>query len=662
MKKLASLGLVLALGLTAGAEAPMVDDYAEFDVTASRLPGSRLPLNRLGAAVTVITEAEIARSGVTSLPAILQEKAGFTVYDQNGNSVEGVASLRGFKGGGDITVIVDGLRVNDPSGNGMAWNLIPMDRIARVEIIRGGATNLSGPGALSGVIYIWTKSGATHQGGSATLGVGSFGNQEARLSYGRSNEKWDITFGATGQDMDGYSTNSDVRYLDLSTRIGLNVSENRLTFGYQHHEDRMGRAGSLTGAQMANDRRTTVRPDDYGDFEQDYVTLGLERPLAGGTFDARLGWRNRDRLTFSTFLSGTRTLSTDELESLGTVVEYSRPVGRHNVSLLFDMKNDEVDAVQNNLTTGAVTSNRSITDQNISGSARVDLALGRDWTLTGTIRYDDIEIENRDNRGDTTANGVRSFEELSPGGTLVYHPSLLGPNGRVFLGYSHGFRPPTIFDLFAFPTFGSNRNLRPATLNTVEGGLFFGTADWTFGLTGFDIVMKDEITYNATANLNQNIGRTERKGIEAYLGFQFQRYWNLASELTWLNAKVIENAAARNTVGKRIPQVPAFQAASTLAFERNRFRAAVTHRFVGRRPVDFDDNNDKEFLPSYQVMDVGLGYRVRDWLRFDAKATNVFDKQYTSRAIDSFDNAFSPTVFYTPAPGIGFQGSVTVTF
>lgn len=660
MKKLASLALVLALGLTAGAAAP--DDYAEVEVTASRLPGSRLPLNRVGAAVTVITEDEVARSGAPSLPALLQQKAGFTVYDQNGNSVEHSASLRGFKGGGDIVVVVDGMRINDPNGNGVAWNLIPMERIARIEIIRGGATNLSGPGALTGVIYIWTKSGQTHQGGSVTLGGGSFGDQFGSLSYGRADEKWDVTFGATGRHMNGWSTNSDVEYLDLSTKIGLQVADNRLTLGYQHHQDRLGRTGSLTGAQMARDRNTTVRPDDYGDFEQNRVTLGLERPLAGGQFDARLAWRQRDRLTFTTFLSGTRTLSTDDLQSLGAVVEYARPVGRHNVALLFDLKDDEVDAVQRNLTAGTVTSNRSITDQNISGSARIDLALARDWTLTGTIRYDDIEIENRDNRGDTTANGVRQFDELSPGGTLVYHPAILGPNGRVFVGYSHGFRPPTIFDLFAFPTFGSNRNLRPATLNTVEGGVFFGTPEWTVGFTGFQIRMKDEITYNATANMNQNVGRTERKGLEAYLGFQFLSHWSLTSELTWLNAKVVENVASPTSVGKRIPQVPAFQAASTLAFERNRIRAEIAHRFVGRRPVDFDDNNDKEFLPSHNVYDVGVGIRLRDWLRLDAKVTNVFDKEYSSRAIDSFDNAFAQTVFYNPAPGIGFHGMLTATF
>lgn len=661
MKRLASLGLVMVMVASVVAEAP--GDYAEFEVTASRLPGSRLPLNRVGAAVTVITEDEIARSSAPSLPAILQQKAGFTVYEQNGNSVEGVASLRGFKGGGDITVVVDGLRVNDPNGNGMDWNLVPLERIARIEIVRGGATNLNGPNTLSGVIFIWTKSGASHQGGSVRLGAGSFGAQEARLSYGRADERWDVTFGATGQDLDGYRDNGDARYLDLSTRVGLNLGENRLTVGYQHHQDRIGRSGELTAAEMTRDRRSTIKPHDYGDFALNAVTLGLERPVAGGRFDARVGWRGRDRVTASTSrFTGTTTFSDNELSSLSAAVEWTRAIARHQLSLLFDLRDDEFDERVRNQSTGAVTANRTGDERNLSGAARVDLALGRDWTLTGTVRYDHLEIENRDNRGDTAANGTFDHNRVSPAGSLVYHPSILGPNGRAFVSYSRAFRPPQNSQLFSiFSTTLPNTALRPEDVHTVEGGLFFGDTRVTFGLTAFQISMKDEIAYRVVSfapfqGINVNLNRTERKGLEAYLGFRFLDHWSLTSELTWLNAKVVENVLSPANNGKRLPLVPRFQGSTTLAFERNRFRAEATHRYVGRRPVDFDEDNDKTFLEGHHVLDVGVGVRLRDWLRLDAGVTNVLDEEYASRAIDA------GTVYFNPSPGIGFHGSLTATF
>jgi outer membrane receptor protein involved in Fe transport len=174
--------------------------------------------------------------------------------------------------------------------------------------------------------------------------------------------------------------------------------------------------------------------------------------------------------------------------------------------------------------------------------------------------------------------------------------------------------------------------------------------------------MKNEISYDATANLNRNIGRTDRYGLESYLGFQIVPGLRMTSEMTWMNARVTQNVTAPATVNKRIPMVPDFEAATRLTFTRGRFLAEAAHRFVGRRPVDFDDDNDKPFLPSFSVFDLALGFQARRNARIDLKVTNIFDREYVTRAIDSFDASFNPTVFFNPAPGIGFAGAVTVTF
>ncbi|PIU48110.1 MAG: hypothetical protein COS94_03985 [Candidatus Hydrogenedentes bacterium CG07_land_8_20_14_0_80_42_17] len=656
----AGIGLLI-LCFSAGAyEIPT--DYAEYEISATRLEGYKLPLSRTGAAVTVISREDIDKSGVTTIQELLERHAGFNIFDENGNELEHKVSMRGFKDGNDIVVVLDGMRINDPNGNFVAWNLIPLESIDRIEVVRGGATSLYGPYALSGVIKIWTRRGK-ETNGRITTGISSHAGRDMTVSWGSSTERIDGSINSTVRHGKGYRNNSDFHYEDLGGEFGIRLGDGRYAIQLQRHEDKVGRAGELTEGAMLSSRQQTVKPLDYGEFDQTRIGLSAQHPLFEGELNLRFNYRERDRLTHSTsIIFGNRTLTSDDLFSRAGVVEWSRKFGNHGISLLYDEKYDNTLAIQKNAATNAMMTNRTITERTKSGAARIDLALGSDWTLTGTARYDNFRISNRDNLGDTTADGIRKFDEFSPGGALIWHPEPLGRDGKFFVSASRGYKPPNIFELYAFPLWGSNKNLSPAKSKTMEAGIFIDRDKFDLGTTLFEIDMKDEIYYDPATNMNLNIAKTERKGIETYLGIELGKNLSLSSELTWIAAKTKLNPTALQTEGKHIPQVPGFQSSTTLSWEPGRYSLAVTHRHVGKQWVDFDDDNNMLQLPSYDLFDLTASYRPRETVKLELAVKNIGGKKYVSRGIDSFDGFWNPTVYYNPSPETEYYGSLTWEF
>ena len=154
--------LALALGAvflsTAHAEALPEYTADTIVVTPSRFSE---PDGVRAANVTVITRREIEDNPATTLPAILADYAGIAVRDLFGNQASNsTVDLRGFgaAAGQNTLVLVDGRRLNDIDLSGVVWSAIPLSAIERIEIVRGGASVLYGPGAVGGVVNIITRS------------------------------------------------------------------------------------------------------------------------------------------------------------------------------------------------------------------------------------------------------------------------------------------------------------------------------------------------------------------------------------------------------------------------------------------------------------------------------------------------------------------------
>src|SRR5580698_9494317 len=130
------------------------------------------------AAVYVITQEDIHRSGVTSIPEALRLAPGVEVerIDANNWSI----GIRGFTGGllsqlsRSVLVLMDGRAVYNPLFAGTYWDVqnYPLEDIDRIEVIRGPGGTLWGANAVNGVINIIMKGSAKTQGERITTSAG----------------------------------------------------------------------------------------------------------------------------------------------------------------------------------------------------------------------------------------------------------------------------------------------------------------------------------------------------------------------------------------------------------------------------------------------------------------------------------------------------------
>ncbi len=127
------------------------------------------------AAVYVITQEEIRRSGLTSIPELLRLAPGIEVARIDGT--KWAVSARGFNGrlANKLLVLIDGRSVYSPETSGVYWEVqdLLMADIERIEVIRGPGGTLWGANAVNGVINIITKRTQDTLGGVVTVDVGS---------------------------------------------------------------------------------------------------------------------------------------------------------------------------------------------------------------------------------------------------------------------------------------------------------------------------------------------------------------------------------------------------------------------------------------------------------------------------------------------------------
>ncbi len=138
------------------------------------------------AAIYVITQEDIRRSGMSTLPELLRMVPGMEVARFNSN-IWAVTS-RGFNSyfARKLLVLIDGRSVYTPLFSGVYWDVqdLMLEDVERIEVIRGPGGTLWGANAMNGVINIITKSAADTPGGLFAAQGGTIEKLDGGLRYG----------------------------------------------------------------------------------------------------------------------------------------------------------------------------------------------------------------------------------------------------------------------------------------------------------------------------------------------------------------------------------------------------------------------------------------------------------------------------------------------
>ena len=181
------LGLGLCLPLLSGAGFGEEQDLTQLSLEdlmntkVTSVSKKEQKMSQVAAAIFVITQEDIRRSGATNLPDLLRMVPGLDVAQINANSW--AISARGFNHqfSDKLLVLIDGRSVYTPLFGGVYWDTqdVPMEDIDRIEVIRGPGATVWGANAVNGVINVITKKTTETKGG---LVAGGGGTQE--LGFG----------------------------------------------------------------------------------------------------------------------------------------------------------------------------------------------------------------------------------------------------------------------------------------------------------------------------------------------------------------------------------------------------------------------------------------------------------------------------------------------
>jgi iron complex outermembrane receptor protein len=229
-----------------------VEELMDIEVTSvSRRPEK---LSETASAIQVITQEDIRRSGVTSLPEALRLASNLEVAQVD--SRQWAISARGFNNttANKMLVMIDGRTVYTPLYAGVFWDVQNplMEDLDRIEVISGPGATLWGANAVNGVINVTSKSANETQGLLVSAGSGTELRGSTSVRYGGafSSKAHYRVYGkffdrASGVLRNGLDAADDWRMGQGGFRLDWNASKaNVFTLQGDYYSGRMGQRNS----------------------------------------------------------------------------------------------------------------------------------------------------------------------------------------------------------------------------------------------------------------------------------------------------------------------------------------------------------------------------------------------------------------------------------
>ncbi len=179
--------------LLAAPSAQAQDAAQRVDVVGvSPVPGLDLPRDQLPAPVQTARAADIERSHAIDLAAFMSRQFGSVhINDMQNNPFQPDVNFRGFTASPllgaaqGLSVYLDGVRLNQPFGDVVSWDLVPKSAIASITLMPG-SNPLFGLNTLGGALAIQTKDGRTHPGSSVQMLAGAHQRRAVEFETGGS--------------------------------------------------------------------------------------------------------------------------------------------------------------------------------------------------------------------------------------------------------------------------------------------------------------------------------------------------------------------------------------------------------------------------------------------------------------------------------------------
>jgi iron complex outermembrane receptor protein len=605
-------------------------DEAAVVVTATRFqqPRQHLPFGAI-----VITARQIQEGAVSSVQEALSKLGGVDIRNNSG-SPNPQLDLRGFGAAGDqnTLVLLDGQRISENEQTTAQLSAIPLDAIERIEILPGSGAVLYGSGATGGTINIITKKPRARQR-EATLGLmlGSYDTRRLDAGITLAGERLGLSLNANDTDTDNYRVNNHLSEQNVEGDLRFLLDRGELYTKFGAARQRLGLPGSLSEAQIAQDRRQASTPDDHSAADSGHLNIGGRTELGFGELAADLGYRTKESdAQFVSFASVTRTEA--EIWSFTPRIKLPYRVAGVDSQLVigadwFDWQyRRRIDA---DFFTSDVTADQRDTAlyfQNVT-------QLGPETRLSAGARSQRTRIEQAEN----------AFPQPPQDQTIPLNAfdlglrQGLGGDFSLFAKWGQSFRVANVDDN-GFTADGSL--LQPQKSHDAQAGVEWSAASARARLTVFESRVNNEIHFiaipgtNFFNGFNTNLPPTRHRGVEVDGGWQILPALNLSASYRYTDARFREGVFfGVDITGNEVPLVPRNRASLNAAWQiTGDLVLTGSARYVGPQRYDNDQTNTFPLMPSYLPVDLKLVQRLGDW-RLSAQVDNLFDDKYYTYAI-----------------------------
>jgi len=688
------------------------------------LPGLGTPLRDVPANVQTFNGRDIARQRQGNLAEFLENNpTSVTVNAAQGNSYQLDISFRGFTASPllgvpqGLSVFQDGVRINEPFGDVVNWDLLPQSAIAGIQIIPG-SNPLFGLNTLGGALSVTTKSGKSHPGGSVEVSAGSFGRKSLQYEQGGEAGAWDwfstanvskergwaehnpsrVTqfYGKAGYDAGGTSfdlslTGADTRLEGTQTLPTSFLDDRRQAYTYPDLNENRALMLAATGSHLI-DAGVVLGGNAYVRRYRNHNTSSNVND-AFGEIDPGSGLPNdvqalndRSSIEQTSFGLGAQLTLKRPLGDMGNqfVVGASGDFGRARFTqdsqpATFTPSRAAIATGDFEAETDAQTRNRSV-----ALFAADTLALASAWTLTASGRYNAAHVSIRDRSGTAPGlDGDHSFRRFNPAIGLNFNPDTLN---TFYAGYNEGMRAPTAIELTcadpAAPcklpnSFLADPPLRKVVARTVELGARGKQGADTWSVAVYRTDLQDDIQFVSSggainAGYFQNVGKTRRQGLELTAGTRFgpvdvvARYSFIAatyvspfSENSPNNSSADAGGDIAVTRGSHIPGIP--RQTLRLRFDAepsDKWQVGANLIVSGSSRARGDENNldANGKVPGYAVVNLDTEREIGKGFEVFARINNLFNRNYANFGI------LGQNVFANPSRSFDPGNAASETF
>ncbi|MFM0195233.1 TonB-dependent receptor [Paraburkholderia strydomiana] len=669
-------------------------------VGTTPLLGIGTPLAQVPANVQTVHAQDIAQQHRSTLTDYFAKNLpSVDIADAQGNPYQMNVNYRGFTASPllgtpqGISVFVDGVRVNEPFGDVVNWDVLPQQAIDTIQLIPGSNPTY-GLNTLGGALAITTKNGKTSPGGEAEVALGSWGRKSAQIEQG----------GTIGQNLDYYVTGNVANDNGWAEQ---NASRVRQIFGKLRYTDADttlslsagGADNDLHGTQtiprsfLGNPKQPYTYPDQNLNTAG-YLTLSGEHyfsdnvELSGNAYYRHFRNSNLSSNTNPNFGSigddgdVDTTQATNE-KSVVSTESYGASLQLTLLGKLGGMENQFVAGVSADIANSRYTESSQdavftdsratlgIGDFTQQTAAKTHngnygiymqdtLSLTKQWSLTLAGRYNWADATIGDSSGlQPQLNGHHTFSRFNPAVGINWNPT---STFTAYATYNEGMRSPTAIELAcadpaapcSLPNdFVSDPALQPVISKTFEFGARgrVGQAT-TWSAAVYRTTLDNDIEFissnGAASNRGffQNVGRTRRQGFElsgrsqlgplavtasySYIDATYRSAWTESSPS---NSSADANGNIDVKPGDHLPGIPANTVKLQLDYAATaKWKVGANLTWRGGIYAQGDENNQdvNGKIAGYLLIDLDTSYQVTKQLQVFANITNLLDKRYAS--------------------------------